>query len=1451
MTISELLSKVKKRKDEVLADVRSTLTAPFPKTVSVQPNSFTGKLAQGISNLGEWRNILEGNKLEELPKTIKVSQPTKNKQRALNAGVDIASNLLVKPLQGGYNIASATSRPQASQFNVPQLAKGVGQTVLSGLNWAGASKPLTAVGYSALPGVITGASEALSGKNTRQALSSGIGASLEFLPKALPMAGVIRGTQPIMDKLVGKASANIRLPIKVGTNVGQGLLVDRASGFETTPESIALDVIFPIAGDVVPRAYKSASEAMRSVEAKVLSALGKKLRNNKGAYTTAKKFINKTRSYNKTGKYAMGSFMGFEPYQDDDGNWRVRFDEKKALAGLALAGFTKSVRGGTAEDLMKSIKRSTLAKKYGDNALEMIGQEARRLAEAVEGVDIIPIEGGKYMRSSRNPKWYKDFYADYNRAPTNEELFGIAEKNLRTGGGVEGYGDLVDPAEVKAINDFLDGDIIKKSEGNVIASVEGGQITTPSARLPQRASEFQQPRNPRGIKLEQSKLQTTGIPATNAETYQIPNRMLLPEVSSPVMLPQNNTDIKLLPKRVVRNGEVVGEGFTIENYKHPLTRRQAEIKTQSILKQEAQASLKQANQRAEDLAKTIGRSIGENTQGAIKREVTATEKEIANSFNWKDKKMGKLAYGRETMNRNFDDIMGKDAPRMKSVYLDPIGKSEADRIRFLNKEKAEIKALGIKAFSNESKLLQLYGEGKINLPDLKARTKDWQKVVIGERFFRAKYDDYLNKINSVLIKNGYDPIPRRKDYFLHFHEIGSVLENFGIPAKADALPTDINGLTADFKPGKNFFASALPRLGDKTKFDAVEGIERYLGGASKQIFHTDNIQRLRGLEESLREMHAGSNRLSNFVADLTEFTNNLAGKKSMLDRGLEAAVGRGVYTATNTMRRQVGANMVGGNVSSALTNFIPLTQSMATTSKPSFIRGMLDTISTTIKDDGFIDKSDFLTRRFGDDRLAVNLWQKVGDKAGWLFKTIDRFTSETIVRSKYYEGLKRGLNETDAIKRADDWAMRVMADRSVGQQPTLFNSKTMGFLTQFELEVNNQLSFIFKDLPRNYRGAGLASAMGQVFLYGYLFNNLFEKATGRRPAFDPIGVAVQAYEDYTNENIKSKQATKNLVNNTTAQLPFVGIVTEGGRIPVSSAMPDIKGLIDGTTTFKKEGLKAASNLLLPTGGGQIRKFIEGTKAYNQGASITDKGNVRYPIPQTPVNRVRTSLFGQYSTPEARTYFREGRSVLGEKQSEYFKNASPEQKQNIYQMIIKNRQDKNKQSVDTGGKAFAAEVENGYISDNEYNYIDKNGSIKKIALEFTAKPPKLTGNEELDKERIKDYKSAVTSRKNDIIKLLDAGVITEKQAEEQLSALSAINSSYTSTGTTKKAKKLSIPAPPKIKITAPKKRALLKIKRATSAKSKKLELPKMVAPTPTKSAKKIDIRSISKAFAKYA
>ena len=393
---------------------------------------------------------------------------------------------------------------------------------------------------------------------------------------------------------------------------------------------------------------------------------------------------------------------------------------------------------------------------------------------------------------------------------------------------------------------------------------------------------------------------------------------------------------------------------------------------------------------------------------------------------------------------------------------------------------------------------------------------------------------------------------------------------------------------------------------------------------------------------------------------LDEQANALAGKKGAIDRASERFLGRRVYTALNTLKSQVGSNMTGFNVRSALTNFASAVQGASKTSKLSFVKGTMSTINNIFHKDGLIDKSDFLTARFGSDTLSQKVWQKVSN-AGQIFMTgSDYFTANQIWRSKYFENLSKGMKEQEAISNADDFSARIMGDRSQGSTAELFNSKTLGFLTQFQLEVNNQWSSMIHDNKMdiesgNKSGAGVVFQLGQLFGASYLFNSLMKSLTGSSVMFDPIDMLMKIFDDDDDKPLEEK--FESAIGDFMDNVPMWSVFS-GGRIPIQEAMTGatslIKKLTGQTDSFGNEitwedvgqdFLESMAYYVLPTGYGQLRKTVQGLKMYDDdlpiAGSYTDSGNLRFTADDSTTGKIKSALFGRYSSQEAQDYIDSG------------------------------------------------------------------------------------------------------------------------------------------------------------------------------------------------------------------
>ena len=708
---------------------------------------------------------------------------------------------------------------------------------------------------------------------------------------------------------------------------------------------------------------------------------------------------------------------------------------------------------------------------------------------------------------------------------------------------------------------------------------------------------------------------------------------------------------------------------------------------------------------------------------------------LGDTSTWKDKKIG-LQYATNTERRNLRDIVRDENGNADIAKADAIddalngryNREEAEKKRELSKTRG--KYADLKITKAEDAYIQMLGELRGN-PDTELTEKvvkeyyekhkdkiDTEKVEKVIELARQDYDNLLKRVNEKLREQGMKEIPYRQGYFPHFTEPKQnfIQKLLNWKTQDNEIPTSIAGLTEDFKPVKSWQSFDKTRHSDTTDYSFLKGFDTYSEGALDWIYHLDTLQKRRAVENHIRYTHSdegiqarikavyadegidateaqsriegilaeAQNPLNNFVQDFTTHTNILAGKKNSLDRTVEQATNRHIYSVMTNVQNRMSANMVLANVRSALTNFIPITQSWAQVSPLRSLQATKDTIANAIKDDGLINKSAFLTNRLKEvDNLYNTTWDKILDKAGIMFEVVDNISSQVIWRSKYNQNLADGMSESAAIKNADQFAENVMAGRSKGNEPTLFNAKNpfVKAFTMFQLEVNNQYGYLFKDVPNdlkaetNHWKLNLAKGYTTAFVGAYVYNALLEQVAGSGAALDPISIIEDLLRDLglfdDDEEEEPKDVVTNLVGNVVEELPFVGGLLGGGRIPIASALPyggkysgGLSGAIEDISegnwgNIGKEMMNPLLNVGLPVGGGQIKKTVQGLSMFNTdeehpiAGSYTDSGSLRFPVEDTLANRVQAGIFGQYASKNAREYFDNGYAPLKEKQIQEF------------------------------------------------------------------------------------------------------------------------------------------------------------------------------------------------------
>lgn len=813
---------------------------------------------------------------------------------------------------------------------------------------------------------------------------------------------------------------------------------------------------------------------------------------------------------------------------------------------------------------------------------------------------------------------------------------------------------------------------------------------------------------------------------------------------------------------------------------------------------------------------------------------------IHNSANWIDKKLG-LSYKVNTMKRNFYDVMGKhDGERLYKNYIEPIFQHNAQMQKDIESYNKRVAKLNLN--EKESIAVQMWGEYKYN-PDtlvtgpeidefITNNKLDYSKIKNAAKEFRNIYDELITKENETLKSQGYKEKEYRKGYFPHFVEehatslLGKALEKTGWKFNNDSIPTDIAGITDTFKPGKVWNRSAQQRKGRYTDFNVLKGYDNYIRSAMETIYFTKDIQKLRALENEIRYEHSEkgvqtqidellsdtsidpeerqekiekiyakyTTPLNNLVTEIRDYTNGIANKKSVLDRTMEKALNRKVYSVMQNVTNRLSANMVGLNLSSAITNFIPITQAMGEVKNKYLLKGLTESIKNQNISDSFENKSVFLTSRLNEaDRLYKTKLDKVSEKMNFMFDGIDSITANTIVRAKYYENIEsKNMTEFEAMRNADEFARDLMAGRTKGEMPTIFNAKNplIKIFTSFQLEVANQYNYMLKDLPRDLKDEGLKkllSAYIKMFFGAWIYNQITEKIVGRKAAFSPADTIQEIYDTSKNPNLKFTDKASDILQNLAQDIPFVGGLIGGGRLPISSLANPLNA-IKGESTLGDETKKAIFYTMLPVGGGQLKKTLEGASLYLNNkevkGSYNKKGELKFEAKTDPLSVSKNLLFGKYSSEEAQDYISNGYLPIDEKTMKKLKEQNISiSEYRTYQTDKKTlglseiRSDKNKDEKSISGSSSAKKSIK--IMESSYSKKEKNFLLSQVSS--TKTPVTVNDLNTLPREKkfYQFYYSLSEDGRNTFKKELKEYDLTSTELIDYYNQKKKLNNEYTS------------------------------------------------------------------------
>lgn len=590
------------------------------------------------------------------------------------------------------------------------------------------------------------------------------------------------------------------------------------------------------------------------------------------------------------------------------------------------------------------------------------------------------------------------------------------------------------------------------------------------------------------------------------------------------------------------------------------------------------------------------------------------------------------------------------------------------------------------------------------------------------------------------------------------------LKLLGLDDTAMSLPTSISGKTADLKPYKQYNPFFQERHGVNTEYDIAKGFEDYVYYLGNIFYHTDDIMRIRTAERYIRktysseeageqigwaenarnfadgeiadflrmngviqkgtELAAGDARVfledyigklydqignvtrySEMAKYLDNYANRLAGKQNMVDRGAEAATGRGSLNWINTLTGKYGGAKLAFNVSSALNQTSQIPMVAAENGERATLRAISDFFKKDRAD--FAQESNFLKGKKGIAWLLgpETGWEKFKEAGFAMTEAVDSFTSYVAVRSKYLKEVNAGKSHAEAMKLADEYGRSVMGSRARGEKPMLFDTKNpfWQIVTRFQLEAMNSWEHVSRDLPNEVRQmareqgkAHAAGVMGvrvaKYLTYAFLLNLGVGALSGGSPVpYDVIGSVLEALgksmgvsklaivddvlqplfdirlfgtdDDDDDEADRDWWAfLKSLGGDAVNDVPVVGQVAAllgvGDQTLPTTDLSKVKdfaesvknnGILSMDTLDK--GLTAAGEFAF--GGNQLRKTLQGGIAVSRGG-VYSKGKLRYPVDQTPMNYAKGVLFGRSALDESQAYYADRTSDFSEKQTEAFR-----------------------------------------------------------------------------------------------------------------------------------------------------------------------------------------------------
>lgn len=597
-------------------------------------------------------------------------------------------------------------------------------------------------------------------------------------------------------------------------------------------------------------------------------------------------------------------------------------------------------------------------------------------------------------------------------------------------------------------------------------------------------------------------------------------------------------------------------------------------------------------------------------------------------------------------------------------------------------------------------------------------------------------DDYLTHIQEI---NGKNPLLQTWDD-LNSSIMGDVTDSSG---RRGALPTAISSQSKEFKPTMKYNPFSKKRYGDDVPNDAINPLREYTAVALHNIHMTEPAALARGFETALRtadEMRMdlptpkGMTKPQKELWDKTkgdlegvgakgrvtswaqEQANILSGKTASGDRWFIDQLGESGEEGVKTVARMGSLTSragILGNAGSVIAQTLSMTNVLPKVGPTAAVKGLMRTIADIGSDSATWKNSDAMVSRYTDANLIHRgKLRKVSDATGIPLKVVEQAMVTTQYNMFYQKALEDGLKGQKAIEWATRESGKAVPWRGIGDTAHLYNNKMFNnTFGKFLREPVEQTRHFWYDLSPTQK-------ISALMLYTAA-NMATEELTGRKYLPDPIASTFETIGDFANNKDDEEDTLKDNViqgaqrfgSDAVSAFPLVaqGVNSlpqstrqtvfgddndmgryEGALAITSPVTNVIKGAAD---VINGKYYDAAGNILAGTvtGGGQIRKTMQGAEALAKGYTESAGGRIQAAISNDPYNTFKGLVFGKNALSEQNAFNKSSQGVLGEKQTERLKALPREKRKDFAENIQRSRANGTTNQADTTSDTAAGDL----------------------------------------------------------------------------------------------------------------------------------------------------------------